>query len=137
MNHQPDKTKYYVLYDGACGFCKHWVQWILARDTKDRFLFASLQSEFGQNFLRDRGLNRTNFNTLYLWKPESYYLVKSQAVTEIASILGGRYKILAHLNVLPKILGDQIYDQVAARRQRLNPPTCKTLSDNDRRKIIS
>ncbi len=85
-----DKNKYYVFYDGECGFCNYWVQWILQRDSKDQFLFASLQSQFGQQFLWQRGLDRKNLNTIYLWKPESYYLIKSAAVAEIAKILGGK-----------------------------------------------
>lgn len=136
MEHTADKTKFYVFYDGTCGFCNYWVQWILGRDKKDLFLFASLQSEFGQKFLKERGLNHRDFNTIYLWKPEAYYLIKSQAFTEIANILGGRYKLLAHLNILPKFLGDKIYDHIAARRQTLKAPACKVLDEKDRSKII-
>ena len=49
-----DTTKYFVLYDGECGFCNFWVHWILKKDTKNNFLFASLQSDFGQQFLNER-----------------------------------------------------------------------------------
>ncbi|WP_373710272.1 thiol-disulfide oxidoreductase DCC family protein, partial [Kaistella sp.] len=73
-------NKYYVFYDGECGFCNFWVHWILKKDVKNQFLFASLQSEFGQQFLSERNLELKNLDTLYLWKPEKYYLQKSQAV---------------------------------------------------------
>ena len=71
-----DTTKYFVLYDGECGFCNFWVHWILKKDTKNNFLFASLQSDFGQQFLNERNLESKNLDTLYLWKPEKYYLQK-------------------------------------------------------------
>jgi predicted DCC family thiol-disulfide oxidoreductase YuxK len=87
--------KHIVFFDGDCGVCNFWVQWILKRDKKDRFLFASLQSDFGQQFLTERKLNTEVFNTLYLWKPNHYYLEKSKAVLQIAHLLGGIYKLSA------------------------------------------
>lgn len=136
MTHQPDKTKFYVFYDEECGLCNSLVAWILSKDRKDQFLFAALQSGFGQNFLKERGLNHREFSAVYLWKPESFYFVKSQAVTEIAKVLGGQYQLLAYLNFLPKILGDKIYDQIAARRQSQNTAARNYINDNDQRKFI-
>lgn len=132
-----DSTKYYVLYDGDCGFCNFWVQWILEKDEKDRFMFASLQSPFGQEFLKERGLETQDFNTLYLWKPQGFYLVKSKAVVEIAKILGGTYGFLARLNFLPVALTDVIYDKVAANRQKLATESCLLPTPEQRKKIIS
>ena len=104
--------KIYVLYDGDCGFCNYWVQWILRRDQKDLFLFASLQSDFGQNFLKSRGLENKIFNTLILWSPEKYYLTKSEALLKIAKLLGGKYQILASMNILPLFLTNFFYELV-------------------------
>ncbi len=132
-----DSTKYYVLYDGDCGFCNFWVQWILARDTRDHFMFASLQSDFGQKFLKERGLETKNFNTLYLWKPQGFYLIKSKAVLEIAKILGGTYGMLARVNFLPAGVTDIIYDRIAANRQRLATESCLLPTPEQRRKFIS
>ncbi len=137
MNIQTDPGKYYVLYDGECGFCNYWVQWILARDRKDQFLFASLQSDFGQQFLSERGLNQKQFNTLYLWKPQGFYMVKSKAVIHIAKILGGTYRLATILGIFPTFFSDKIYDLVAANRQKLSGGTCDIPSEAQRRKIIS
>lgn len=136
MAHEPDKTKFYVLYDEECRLCNSLVAWMLSKDRKDQFLFATLQSGFGQNFLKERGLNHREYGAVYFWKPESFYFVKSQAMTEIAKVLGGHYQLLAHLNFLPKILSDKIYDQIAARRQSQNTAAGNSLSDNDQRKFI-
>ena len=132
-----DLTKYYVLYDGDCGFCNHWVQWILKNDRKDMFRFAALQSDFGQKFLKERGLRNKNFDTLYLWKPEEFYLVKSQAVAKIAKLLGGKYTFLSYLNFLPTFLSDKIYDFIAARRTRLANAHCLLPSEEEKKKFVS
>ena len=132
-----DENKHYIFYDGDCGFCNHWVQWVLERDKKDEFLFAALQSDFGQQFLKDRGLDTKNLDTLYLWKPKEYYLTKSAAVTKIAKILGGGIGFLAHLNVFPQFMTDKIYDQVAKNRQQLGAQQCINPTANDRKKFIN
>lgn len=129
----PDK--YYVFYDGECGFCNYWVSWILKRDHKDQFMFASLQGNFGQNFLWDRGLDRKQYNTLYLWKPESFYLVKSEAVLEIAKILGGSVGLLAKMNIFPRFFSDIIYDRIAANRQKLKAD-CTLPTAQQRKKFV-
>lgn len=131
-----DPSKYYIFYDGECGFCNHWVHWILKKDTKDLFLFASLQSDFGQNFLTERGLQRKNFNTLYLWKPNSFYLTKSAAAEKIAQLLGGKHALLAKMNFLPVSIGDKIYDFIAERRERLSDGKCFVPTEKERKKFV-
>lgn len=119
------KDKYFVLYDGDCGLCNYWVQWIMKRDKKNIFLYESLQSEFGQSFLSERGLNLKEFNTLYLWKPQVFYLKKSQAIREIASLLGGKYWVMAKLFFLPTYLGDWIYDIISKNRKKIDSQFCE------------
>lgn len=131
-----DETKYYVLYDGDCGFCNHWVQWILKNDKKNQFMFAALQSKFGQQFLWQRGLDRNQFNTLYLWKPKSFYLIKSEAVSRIAKIIGGKYGVMASLNVFPRFLSDKIYDKIAENRLKLSAQNCFLPSEEEKKKFI-
>ena len=132
-----DASKYYLFYDGDCGFCNHWVQWILKNDHRNQFLFAALQSDFGQNFLKERGLETHEFNTLYLWKPNHFYLKKSQAIIKIAEILGGKYKLLANLNFLARFLSDIIYDQIAKNRLKLAPQNCLLPTQEERKKFLN
>lgn len=129
-------SKYYIFYDGDCGFCNHWVQWILKNDTKDQFLYSALQSDFGQNFLKERGLDRKQFNTLYLWKPNEFYLIKSQAVSQIAKILGGKYALLSYFNILPRFFSDKIYDKIAEKRTKLAGEKCPLPNKEERAKFI-
>lgn len=131
-----DVSKYYVFYDGDCGFCNYWVQWILKNDKNDQFRFSTLQSNFGQQFLRQRSLERKEFNTLYLWKPNSFYLIKSEAVSSIAKILGGKYALMASLNVFPRFLSDKIYNKVAENRLKMASQKCLLPSEEERKKFI-
>ncbi len=130
-------NKYYVFYDGECGFCNFWVHWILKKDVKDQFLFASLQSEFGQQFLSERNLELKNLDTLYLWKPEKYYLQKSQAVFKISELIGGFYTLLSYFRYLPTSLTDFFYDRVAANRKKLAAGACEIPTAEGRKKFVS
>lgn len=132
-----DTSKFHILYDGECGFCNFWVEWILKNDQKNQFVFASLQSDFGQKFLIDRDLDTTIYNTLYLWKPESFYLTKSDAVFKIAKIIGGKYKLLSYLTFLPNFLRDPFYDLISKNRQKLASQKCYMPTPEERKKFLS
>lgn len=130
------KEKYYIFYDGDCGFCNFWVQWILKNDQKNQFLFAALQSEFGQKFLKERNLKTTDFNTIYLWKPESFYCIKSDAILTITNALGGVYYMANLAKIFPKSLRDFGYDVIAKNRNRLKPQSCTIPTPEQRKKFI-
>ncbi|MBL3548119.1 MULTISPECIES: thiol-disulfide oxidoreductase DCC family protein [Chryseobacterium] len=130
------KNKYIVFFDGDCGVCNFWVQWILERDKKDRFMFASLQSDFGQQFLSERGLETKDFNTMYLWKPEQYYLIKSRAVLKIADLLGGIYKLSAIGKLMPAFLSDKVYNMISRNRMKLANQKCYLPDQHQKKKFI-
>jgi len=130
------KDKHIVFFDGECGVCNFWVQWILERDKNDRFMFASLQSEFGQKFLSERNLETKQFNTMYLWKPDQYYLTKSRAVLKIANLLGGIYKFSAIGKIVPKFIRDKVYDTISRNRMKIANQKCYLPTPHQRKKFI-
>ncbi|MCW3160016.1 thiol-disulfide oxidoreductase DCC family protein [Chryseobacterium oryctis] len=130
------QNKHIVFFDGDCGVCNFWVQWILERDKQDKFMFASLQSDFGQKFLSERGLKTTEFNTMYLWKPDKYYLIKSRAILQIANLLGGIYKLSGITKILPTSLSDIFYDMISRNRMKLANQKCYLPTPHQRKKFI-
>lgn len=130
------QNKHIVFFDGDCGVCNFWVQWILERDKSDQFMFASLQSDFGQKFLSERGLDTKVFNTMYVWKPNQYYLEKSQAILKIANLLGGVYKLSAIGKIIPRFLSDKMYDTVSENRMKLANQKCYLPTPHQRTKFI-
>lgn len=131
-----DESKYYVFYDGECGFCNYWVQWILKNDTKDQFRFASLQSGFGQNFLKERGLEMVDFDTIILWKPLSFYLTKSEAIFRIMKMMGGTYKLLSYASLLPSFISNFVYSIIASKRKSFKVETCAIPTAEERKKFM-
>ncbi len=130
------EQKHIVFFDGECGVCNFWVQWILERDKKDQFMFASLQSDFGQKFLSERGLETKQFNTLYLWKPHQYYLIKSKAVLKIANLLGGIYNLSVIGKLMPTFISNKIYNKISENRMKLSAQKCFLPDQHQKKKFI-
>lgn len=121
-----------IFYDGDCGFCHHSVQWILNRDTKALFRFASLQSEKGQDFLNKIG--KTQLDTLYLLLPTGGYLQKSDAILKVLYLLG--YPGIGLLQRIPQPIRDGVYDLVARYRKQLMPSECSLPTPEQRKRFL-
>ena len=80
-----------VLYDGKCGFCQFWVQFILDRDSSSYFLFAPLQAKWATD-LHQKSLDQ-DFDTLLLYENKVLF-EKSTAALRIAKKLKWPWKIL-------------------------------------------
>lgn len=131
-----------VLYDGVCGLCNRLVQFILKRDTHDRFRFASLQSHFSETLLMRHGADSHDLDTFYLvkgyGKPHERVLMRSDAILDVVKTLGGIWKLAVAGRILPKALRDAMYRVVARNRYRLfgRHESCMLPSPQQRHKFL-
>ena len=112
-----------ILYDGVCGLCDRFTQFVLKRDTRDLFRFASLQSEFAAQVLRAYGINPQQLDTVYVIvnfkQPDQQLLARSDAAIFVLRQLGGIWRVVAlGLRILPRLLRDAAYNFVARNRYR-------------------
>ncbi|MGV3708274.1 MAG: thiol-disulfide oxidoreductase DCC family protein [Gemmatimonas sp.] len=109
-----------LLYDGECGFCDGAVQFLLARDRKQRFRFAPLQGAFAARLLAARPDLRSVDSVMLVRTAHSGHpdvLVRSKAVLAVADALGGFWRALAlPLRWMPRQAADGLYDAFARRR---------------------
>lgn len=113
-----------LLYDGECGLCNGIVRLLLRSDRQGRLRFAPLQGAAAQGYLRARGLPTTDFDSLVFvpdWEaPErSAPLLRSDGVLAAAAEVGGGWRLVAWLRVLPAWLRDALYQLVARSRHAL------------------
>lgn len=106
-----------LLFDGVCNLCNASVQWVLTRDVKAQFRFAALQSELGQQLLKQHGLSAENFDTVVLAVKDKVFL-RSDAPLEIVWRLGGFWKLLYAFKALPRPIRDGLYNFIAKNRYR-------------------
>jgi predicted DCC family thiol-disulfide oxidoreductase YuxK len=105
-----------VLFDGVCNLCNSAVNFIIKRDKSRRFLFASLQSNYGQKFLTSNHLDTKNYKTLFVVKPDGSALTKSSAALWICKHLSRPWNLLVVLGIVPRFFRDWVYGLVAEKR---------------------
>ena len=115
MNHSDESI---LLFDGVCNLCNGLVRFIIKRDRKGKFKFASLQSEPGKRYLRQLGIKENEFESLVLIKEDKFYL-KSTGALNILRELGGFWAFFYILIWVPRSLRDFIYDQIAKSRYKV------------------
>ncbi len=112
------KGKKIILFDGVCNLCNSSVRYVIERDKKDIFRFASLQSEIGQKILKHIGIDPQYSDSIILYEPGEAYHYKSSAAIEIAKYLGGFFSITSIFKIIPSFLRNPIYDYVAKNRYK-------------------
>ncbi len=106
-----------LLFDGVCNLCNASVQWVLLHDPKGVFHFSALQSDTGQDLLKQHNLDTQNFNTVVLVEGKNLFL-RSDVPLEIVRRLGGFWQLLYVFKIIPRALRDVVYNWIAKNRYR-------------------
>lgn len=114
---QPGIPTPLILYDGVCRLCTGTVLFVIRRDRRRRFRFASMQSAVGQQLLRSFGLPSDELKTFVLVEAGGHF-TKSTAALRVAAGLGGLWPAVSLLRVIPRPIRDGAYDWVARNRYR-------------------
>ncbi|HUX84098.1 MAG TPA: DCC1-like thiol-disulfide oxidoreductase family protein [Chitinophagaceae bacterium] len=107
-----------LLYDGVCILCSRLVGFVIAHDRKDRFRFAALQSEKGQELLRRFGLPRNDLDSFVYIRGNRYFL-RSTGVLRVVKELSWPWNWLYLLIVFPLPLRDWVYRKVSSSRYQI------------------
>lgn len=105
-----------ILFDGECNFCDQSVQFIIKRDKKALYSFASLQSKVGQQLVNTYQVP-ANLDSLILIKNNSYYTMSSAAL-RICRHLSGGWKLFSLLLLIPKPIRNYFYKIIAKNRYK-------------------
>lgn len=107
-----------ILFDGVCNLCSGSVQFVIGRDPAAYFSFASLQSEVGQNLLKQYDLSQQAFHSVILVKDGKVYQ-RSDAALEIAKKLSGAWPLFYGFKILPRFLRDAVYNLISKNRYKI------------------
>lgn len=106
-----------LLFDGVCTLCNASVDFIIQRDSRRRFRFASLQSEIGQQILLEHGHPAAEFDSIIYLQNGSLH-TKSGAALRVAAKLDGFWPLLSVFILIPPFLRDVVYSWIARNRYR-------------------
>ncbi|MEO7660274.1 MAG: DCC1-like thiol-disulfide oxidoreductase family protein, partial [Pyrinomonadaceae bacterium] len=106
-----------VLFDGVCNFCNGAVNFIIDRDRADRFKFAALQSETGEN-LKARYEIGDDVDSIVLIEDGRAFMYATAGL-RIAKGLGFPWSLAYVFIVVPPFIRDRGYKLFAKYRYRL------------------
>jgi predicted DCC family thiol-disulfide oxidoreductase YuxK len=116
MNDEETEQQKIILFDGVCNLCNGSVIFILQREKKTVFRFASIQSEAGKTLLEWCGLPKDYSQAIVLIDGGKIYL-GSTAALKIGQTLKFPWSFLSYAGfIIPKLIRDWIYNQIATNR---------------------
>lgn len=105
-----------ILFDGVCNVCNKSVQFVIKRDNKNIFQFASLQSNFGQKMIKKYRIH-PNMNSLVLIDEDACYF-ESTAALKICKQLNGFWKFMYIFIIVPAPIRNFVYRIIAKNRYK-------------------
>ncbi len=111
-----------VLFDGVCALCDRTVRFLLKRDKQGVLRFAPLQGSTAAAILKrypEIGDNTRSVILVQNYNTASESIsVRSQAILDSLYALGGAWRIVSALRIVPRFARDTLYNWVANNRYR-------------------
>ncbi len=142
MKMQTPPGSHLILYDGNCGLCHRLVRFVLRRDRRGVFHFASIQGDFGRTLLQHFGGDPDTLTTFYIVTeyraPSPTLLCKSRAALLLFNTLGGPWSAFGILRIIPAAFLDRCYDLIARNRYGLfgRTESCVVPDDKYKNRMI-
>lgn len=140
---EADRPTNVVFFDGVCGLCNRFVDFVLSRDRRGAIRFAPLQGETAMRVLSAKcsvpSVKTPAFDTVVWLDDSNREFVRSAAVVRVLWRLGGAWWLIGWLLWLfPRPLRDVGYRVVSANRYRLfgKKETCRFPSPAERERFL-
>ena len=106
-----------IYFDGVCNLCTGTVQFVLKRDKRKVFRFASLQGEGGRKMLNAHKLPAQHYQTFILEEGARIF-TRSTAALRVFKLLGGAWSLLYVFMIIPAFIRDAVYNFISNNRYR-------------------
>jgi predicted DCC family thiol-disulfide oxidoreductase YuxK len=126
-----------LFFDGVCGLCNGFIQFLFDVDEQSVFKVATLQGAFAAEKLPDT-LTK-NLNSLVVMTDEGTLLTKSRAVLFVMTRVGGLWRVVGIAgNLVPARVTDIVYDLVAKNRYHLfgKLESCRMPTPSERSRFV-
>lgn len=131
-----DIDKPVIFFDGVCGLCNYFLDFVLKKDADKKFYYAPLQGKTARRFLPELEENTEEWTMFFL--DENGLHERSTATLEILKRLGGGLGILGNLTFVPKFIRDPIYRFIAKNRYKWfgKRETCRLPTPEERERFL-
>jgi len=105
-----------IFFDGVCGLCNRWVDFVFRIDSTGKIKVSPLQGELAKTKLQPDQLS--DLSTIVFCKKDKRF-TRSTAILEILREVGGIWSLSVIFYLFPRLLRDWIYDLIASNRYKL------------------
>ena len=106
-----------IFFDGICNLCNRIVQFVIKKDKKKQFRFASLQGKAGQEILKKFNLLSDDFNSFIVLEGDKIYTRSTAALRMLKKMSGGWHLFYGFI-IIPKFIRDAVYNWIARNRYK-------------------
>jgi predicted DCC family thiol-disulfide oxidoreductase YuxK len=110
-----DDSRPLFVFDGFCVLCSGGASWLMKHDREGRIALTSAQGDIGSALYRHY---RIAMDETYLLLRDGRVFTKSEGYLQLFDAMGGWFRVLKALCLLPRPLRDWVYDIVARNRYR-------------------
>jgi len=131
-----DDARPLFVFDGVCVLCSSGSAFVMRRDREGRVNMASAQSPLGAALYRHFGIA---LDESYLFLRDGRAFTKSAGYLALFGALGGGWRLLNVMRLLPERARDWLYDRLAANRYRWfgKAEYCALLTPEQRARLLS
>ncbi len=124
-----------IYFDGVCGLCNGFVDFIMKIDKKKQFQFSALQSDHAKNTLPAEYVQDLDSVVVQI---DGKTLRKSKAVFAVLKKLGGIWGLAGVAGVLPESFLNKAYDMVAENRYKIfgKKESCRLPTPEERARFL-
>jgi predicted DCC family thiol-disulfide oxidoreductase YuxK len=128
-----------LLYDGNCGVCSEVVQWVLAHERSHSLRFAPLESAVGSELRALAGVAADVDSVVWAELREGRVCTdtRSSAVLRVVGYVGGPWRWLSALRIVPAFIRDAGYRAFAKLRYRLRAQACLVPTAQERARFLA
>ena len=130
-----------IYFDGVCGLCNRFVDFVLRHDLEHLFRFAPLQGKGFRRYAEGKEELSRSDSLVVVWEAGESgeeMFVRGRAVLEVLRRLPGCRCLAILLGLLPLRWLDRLYDLLAANRYRLfgKSMSCRKPSAEEQRYFL-
>ena len=108
-----------LFFDGDCAFCSSSVRRVARLDPRGRVNFAPLQGKLAGEMDLAENAAKSGGTMVLLREDDGKLFTRSDALIELARVLGGVWNVMTLSRFIPKSLRDWVYNRIADNRFRL------------------
>jgi predicted DCC family thiol-disulfide oxidoreductase YuxK len=127
-----------VFFDGVCGLCSEFIDFLFSVDKKEHFLVAALQGETAKQYLSEKQI--LDLDTVAVYDPKTQKILeRSRAIFYVLRNVGGIWFVVSLFSVFPQFVTDFAYKIIAKYRYIIfgKKETCRMPTPSERARFLN